>query len=683
MVFNVRKSNRKIITDLPRKVKKIENIWIPMKDGVKLSATIWLPENAEENPVPALLEYIPYRKTDATALRDSLRHPYFAGHGYASIRVDIRGSGESEGIMYDEYLKQEQDDALEVLDWICQQPWHTNGVGMFGKSWGGFNSLQIAARNHPALKAIMTICSTDDRYADDVHYKGGAVLASDMLWWASTMLAYNARPQDPQLVGDVWKENWIERLDKTPPFVYEWMRHQTRDAYWKHGSICENYDDIQIPVYAVGGWEDGYTNAVFRMLENLNVPRKGLIGPWTHEYPEMAVPGPQIGFLQEALRWWDHWLKGKETAIMDEPMLKAYMNDGYTPQTYADYREGKWVAEENWQQQSQQCEPLYLQSNGQLTEQPATHHSSVHITSAQQHGLYAGVFCPFGLEGELPADQRMENGYATCFQTTPLEENLPLLGFPKLHVQFSSDQPLANFIVRLNDVAPDGQVTRMSWGVLNLTHMNSHEFPEKLVPHEQYEATITLNAVGYRIKKGHRIQVALSPTYWPHIWPSKEEATITVNLNDKTNLVLPVREDQEIDDNVQFEQPETTPVLEIDQLHDPSHSRNISYDVTTQQWTLVDYTDEGIRKLKTNGIESGSISHNVYTIREGDPLSAAVNCDWEIYVGRDEWQTKVVTNSRMTADENYFYLANKVVAYHNDEEVFSKETTEEIPRNHV
>src|SRR5699024_6520703 len=142
-------------------------------------------------------------------------------------------------------------------------------------------SLQIAARNHPALKAIMTICSTDDRYADDVHYKGGAVLASDMLWWASTMLAYNARPQDPQLVGDVWKENWIERLDKTPPFVYEWMRHQTRDAYWKHGSICENYDDIQIPVYAVGGWEDGYTNAVFRMLENLNVPRKGLIGPWT------------------------------------------------------------------------------------------------------------------------------------------------------------------------------------------------------------------------------------------------------------------------------------------------------------------------------------------------------------------------------------------------------------------
>src|SRR5699024_4438621 len=209
----VRKSNRKIITDLPRKVKKIENIWIPMKDGDKLSATIWLPEDSEENPVPALLEYIPYRKTDATALRDSLRHPYFAGHGYASIRVDIRGSGESEGIMYDEYLKQEQDDALEVLDWICQQPWHTNGVGLFGKSWGGFNSLQIAARNHPALKAIMTICSTDDRYADDVHYKGGAVLASDMLWWASTMLAYNARPQDPQLVGDVWKENWIERLD--------------------------------------------------------------------------------------------------------------------------------------------------------------------------------------------------------------------------------------------------------------------------------------------------------------------------------------------------------------------------------------------------------------------------------------------------------------------------------------
>lgn len=682
MVFNVRKSNRKIVEDLPRKVKKIENIWIPMSDGVKLAATIWLPEDAEENPVPALLEYIPYRKTDATAMRDSLRHPYFAGHGYASIRVDIRGSGESEGIMEDEYSQQELDDALEVLDWISNQAWYTNGVGMFGKSWGGFNSLQVAALNHPALKSIITICSTDDRYADDVHYKGGAILAQDMLWWASTMLAYNARPQDPELVGDVWKENWLERLDKIPPFVYEWMRHQTRDHYWKHGSICENYDDIRIPVYAVGGWEDGYTNAVFRMLENLNVPRKGLVGPWTHEYPEMAVPGPQIGFLQEALRWWDRWLKDIDNGITDEPMLTAYMNDSYKPQTYADYREGKWVAEKTWTQK-EDGKVFYLADHDQLQFTPNEESTSVEVESVQQHGHYSGIFCPFGLEGELPADQRMENGFTTNFETEALSEDMSLLGFPKLNVQFSSDKPTANLIVRLNDVHPDGAITRISWGVLNLTHLNGHEHPEALVPGELYETTISLNAVGYKIPKGHRVQISISPTYWPHIWPSKDEATLQVYLNEKTNLSLPVREDQEIDAEVVFEQPETTPVLEIEQLKASDHTRDISYDVTKQEWTLVDFTDEGLRKLKINGMESGSTSRNVYTIREGDPLSASVTCDWEIFVGRDEWQTKVVTNSQMTADEENFYLTNKVVAYYNEEEVFSKETSETIPRNYV
>ncbi|MBP1082022.1 MULTISPECIES: CocE/NonD family hydrolase [Bacillus] len=271
-----------------------------MSDGTRLSARIWLPEDAEENPVPAILEYIPYRKDDFTALRDSIRHPYFAGHGYASIRVDIRGSGDSEGIMYDEYLPQEQDDAIEVLNWIAAQPWSTGDVGMIGKSWGGFNGLQVAARRPPQLKAVITLCSTDDRYADDVHYKGGCMLSSDMLWWASTMLAYNARPQDPRIVGEEWRSNWLERLEKTPPFVEEWVRHQRRDDYWKHGSVCEDYSDINIPIFAVGGWADGYTNAIPRLLEGLSGPRKGLIGPGRTNIRRLPFPGRRSVFSRNA-----------------------------------------------------------------------------------------------------------------------------------------------------------------------------------------------------------------------------------------------------------------------------------------------------------------------------------------------------------------------------------------------
>ncbi len=244
------------------------------------------------------MEYLPYRKDDFTAIRDSIRHPYFAGHGYASIRVDIRGTGNSDGHLPDEYLKQEQDDALEVFDWIGKQSWATGDVGMIGKSWGGFNGLQIAARQHPALKAVISLCSTDDRYADDVHYRGGNILASDMLWWASTMFAYSARPQDPEVVGESWKDNWLERLNTTP-YVHEWMRHQARDAYWKHGSICEDYSKVDIPVFTVSGWQDGYTDRVFRLLENLPYA-KGLIGPWAHEFPEVATPEPAMDFCRNA-----------------------------------------------------------------------------------------------------------------------------------------------------------------------------------------------------------------------------------------------------------------------------------------------------------------------------------------------------------------------------------------------
>jgi putative CocE/NonD family hydrolase len=231
-------------TEFPVPIREVENTWIPLSDGARLAARIWLPENAEADPVPAVLEYLPYRKNDGTAVRDALRHPYLAGHGYAMIRVDMRGSGDSDGILYDEYLPQEQEDALEVLAWIGRQPWCSGNIGMFGKSWGGFNSLQIAARRPPELKAVIAIAFTDDRYADDVHYMGGCVLGSQMLSWASVMLSYNAAPPDPRFVGSRWREMWLQRLRQSPPFVEQWLSHQRRDDYWQHGSVCEEYGDI-------------------------------------------------------------------------------------------------------------------------------------------------------------------------------------------------------------------------------------------------------------------------------------------------------------------------------------------------------------------------------------------------------------------------------------------------------
>ena len=283
--------------------------------------------------MPAVLEYIPYRKNDGTILSDVLRHPYFAGHGYAALRVDLRGTGDSDGLIYDEYLEQELEDALDVLAWLEQQPWCTGAVGMMGYSWGGFNALQVAALRPRQLKAIVTVHSADDRYAGDCHYIGGNVLAYDMLSWGITAFAYNLRPPDPAVLGDEWRDRWRERLEAAEPYVHAWLTHQLYDDYWKHGSVCEDYRAIECAVLTVGGWADPYHDTVSRLLANLTAPRRGLIGPWAHQYPDEASPGPQIGFNQECLRWWDQWLKGIETGVMSEPLLRAYVLDAEEPAT--------------------------------------------------------------------------------------------------------------------------------------------------------------------------------------------------------------------------------------------------------------------------------------------------------------------------------------------------------------
>ena len=480
---------------------------IPLKDGTTLAARIWLPDDAERNPVPAILEYLPYRKRDGTYERDALTHPYLAGNGYASVRVDIRGSGESSGLLFDEYSEQEQSDGLEVIAWLAAQPWCSGAVGMMGISWGGFNGLQIAARRPPALKAIVTLCSTDDRYRDDVHYMGGALLTA-RLGWASFFFTAMCHPPDPALVGDSWRSMWSQRIENVPLFLETWMRHQRRDAYWRRGSVCEDYDAIQCPVYAVGGWTDGYTNAIPRLLEGLSVPRKGLIGPWAHAYPHFALPGPQIGFLQEMLRWWDHWLKGIDTGVMDEPMLRAWMTESVKPASRHEALPGRWIAEMSWPPNELAPCRLFLTDDGLRPD--GALRAARSICSAQTVGEHAGEWCPFGRSRDQADDQREDDARSLVFETTPLDAPIEILGAPVVTLDVVSDKSIANLVVRLCDVHPSGESLRVSYGVLNLTHRDGHETPAPLVPGRRYQVRVQLNDAGAVLPAGHKVRLALS-----------------------------------------------------------------------------------------------------------------------------------------------------------------------------
>lgn len=671
---------RTVVT-FPHPVKLIENTWITLSDGVRLGARLWMPADAEEHPVPAILEYLPYRKNDGTAIRDRVIHEYFAGHGYACVRVDMRGSGDSDGLLLDEYLPQEQADALEVIAWIARQPWCTGGVGMMGISWGGFNSLQVAAHRPPALKAILTVCSTDDRYTDDCHYMGGCVLGSDMLNWASIMFSYNGLPPDPEHVGERWREMWFQRLENTPPFIESWLSHQQQDDFWEQGSVDENYGNIACPVYAVGGWTDPYTNSVPRLLEHLSVPRKGLIGPWSHSYPHTAVPHPAIGFLQESLRWWDHWLKDIDTGIMDEPMLRVWIPEAVPPQPFEAEWPGRWVAEPRWPPSSSALQELFL-GDGTLA-QASEAGGKVTLLGAQLNGSTSGVWCPYGNKFGLPVDQRTDDGLSLCFTSVPLTEPFEILGFPKLEIRLSADQPDALLAVRLCDVAPDGASRLVSWGLLNLTHRNGHESPEPLEPGKIYQVSLQLNAAAHRLTPGHRWRVAISPTYWPHAWPSPVAVRLTVYTGSQSKLVLPVRAPNALDDSLApFAPPEGAPMLEYQSLRPEDATRTFTYDVTKHQLKMIDRIDDGRNRL-SNGIIYDSLITNIFSIVEGQPNSARVECTRQIEISRGDWQTRVETSSVMTSDPEHFHLTNVLDAYEGQVRVFTKSWARKIRRERV
>lgn len=689
----------KYIDPLPQEIL-VEDAWITLADGTRLHARIWRPRDSDRHPVPGLLEYLPYRLDDWTAPRDNERHPYYAGHGYASVRVDIRGTGSSDGLFIDEYSEQEQADGLEVIAWIAEQPWCTGSLGMFGISWGGFNSLQLAGHAPEALKAIVTVCSTDDRYDNDVHYMGGALLGIDMASWGGTMFAFNARPPRPEVVGESWVGQWRERLENTRPMTGRWLEHQERDEYWKQGSVCEDYSSIKAAVLAVGGWHDPYRDAVLRLVANLDAPVRGIIGPWSHQYPDRGyAPGPGINFLRETLAWWDHWLKGIDNGADRGPKLLTFLPEGEAPATYYERRKGHWLGLSGWPAQEIRSQRNAL-SEGSCNIPVRDGVALVH--SPQHTGADAGRFFPFGNATDLPPDQRAEDGRSVCIDLPPAPDPVGILGNPRVCLRLRADAAEANIIARLCDVAPDGSSTLVTRGVLNL---NKREGMDKAVPMPvgQYlEVEFDMVGIGYVFAPGHTIRLALSSNYWPWIWPPPGDPALEIALAAST-LELPVlgadaaalATDSGLIEGVGFGEPEQSPRLAVDYLEndggkiDPAFvagsQRSVSHEVETGQWVLdVDPGYGGSRRYP-DGLVFTEYSRETYMIRDGDPLSGQARSAWSIGLANEGWSARLETHSVLGADASNFLLTNTVTAWATvgdaeEELVADQEWSEVIPR---
>jgi hypothetical protein len=680
----------KIVKGFPRKVRVVENIFIPMSDGIRLAAKLWLPEDAEQKPVPAIIEYVPYRKRDGTRGHDQGKHMYLAGHGYACLRLDIRGSGDSEGLISDEYSRQEQLDGVEAIAWVAAQGWCDGGVGMIGISWGGFNGLQIAALQPPALKTIITVGSTDDRYATDVHWVGGC-LSKDNFDWSSTMMANNDLPPDPEIVGENWRAMWEQRLKHNEPWILTWLKHQRRDAYWQQGSVCEDFAKIKIPVYAVNGWADNYSEAIPRLLAGLDVPRKGLIGPWAHSYPNEVTVGEPMGWLKDALRWFDQWRKGIDTGIMDEPMYRVWMQESQPPQTCYTERPGRWVAEDSWPSPRIDWQKLRLNAVGDKKsarpgelgggKRPSR---KLSIASPLWVGAAAGEVGRYGGDAEWATDQREDDGGSLVFTSAPLRARTEILGAPQLHLRFSSDQELALVSVRLNDVAPDGSSQRVTVGLLNLTHRDSHEEPTALKPGKVYDTVVDLDDIAHAFKKGHRIAVSISTTYWPIAWPSPEPATLTIITGD-SHLALPVRPPRRQDAKLPaFGPAEKAPETPV--IHHPKEAttrRRVTRDLLTGQMQ-VDFPRWTYKKEFADiGVTVESEGNAIYTITEGDPLSARITTDNWVLMTRKDTEVKHHSWGSMTCNKTHFLIEMHLEAHEKGVLLFQRTWQKKIKRDLV
>ena len=651
-----------------------ETVWIELPDGCRLAARIWLPR-ADTKPVPAILEYLPYRRRDRHRGDDAILHPAFAEHGYAAIRVDMRGAGDSDGLMRDEYTPGEWRDAVEVIAWITRQPWCSGQVGMIGLSWSGFNALQIAALAPPALKAIVTTCASDDRFGDDMHYMGGCLL-NDNIQYGSTLFTWIATPPDPEIVGERWRDMWLRRLEavEIPPAA-RWMQHPDRDDYWKSGSVCENYRNIKAAVLAVGGWADGYTNAVMRLLSGLDAPRKGLIGPWGHAYPHVATPGPAVDFIGYVIRWWDHWLKGRDTGIMDEPMLTCWLQTHEPPKARYTERAGRWIAEKSWPSTHVADKVLDLSSQ-RLGAGRETFDLSVR--SPADTGLASGEWCPYGWGPDMPIDQRGDDGASLCFDGEVLAAPLQILGGARLRLSLSCDAEEGMIAVRLCDVAPDGTSGRITYGLLNLQHRGGHATAEKLVPRQQYSVEVKLKDCCYEIPAGHRLRIAVSTAYWPLAMPAGPGTTATLHGG---ALHLPVRTPSAAQP-ARLGDPNVPPPLAATVLIPPERGRlRMSRDLAAGTSRVDVVRNLGAVKIEDVAIELKALGNEVYEIRPDEPSRVLSETHRLAEFHRGDWHAAVETRSALTMEDRNWRLKARIEARSGSDTIYTRDWDLLIPRS--
>ncbi|MDP2350629.1 MAG: CocE/NonD family hydrolase [Chloroflexota bacterium] len=668
------------------------DVRIPVRDGLELSANLWLPRpltdapaGAPEERLPVILEMIPYGKDNWRRNSDVARGEWLAARGFALCRLDVRGTGSSPGIALDEYAEAETQDGYDAVEWLATQPWCNGNVGMWGISYGGFTSIQVAKLRPPHLRAILPMYATDDRYRDDVHIRGGCVTASEKSQYAVSQLGMNAMPPLPAFRSEGWRDEWRERLEQTPPWLFTWIREQTDGPYWRRGSLAPDYGALDCAVFQVAGWNDSYVDPAFRIQERCtSVPRRTLVGNWVHSFPDDAYPGPTLDWLHEMLRFFDRYLKGIENGWEHEPAVTWFEHEWAEPEAFPREWPGRWRAAAALPVPGMSHVALHLGEGTLDPRAPATdgvraiaHRATVGTTGPLSWG--AG-WHPNGLARDLRPDEAR----GATWTSEPLGEARSVIGIPETVLHVSATMPVATCVVRLSEVSPDGVSALVATGVLNLTHRRSDTDPEAMVAGEVAEVRIPIRATGYRFSEGHRIRLTVLTGYWPVLWPSPLPGELRVHYGPLTpsRLVLPTL----LSSAATLEPTpfKLTPAAGLRDVggseEDPSVWR-IEEDVINR--TVAVTIGEGGANILEDGSRVYSSERLVLTASDADPAHARLDTEVAYRWSGPGFDVVIRATGDIASDEAAFDVRVDLDVRLGGESFFAREWSERIPRRLV
>ena len=659
------------------------DVRIPVRDGLELSANLWLPRATVGDPgrrFPAILEMIPYHKDGWRRNGDTARGEWLAARGFALCRLDVRGTGSSPGIALDEYTDAETRDGYDAVEWLAAQPWCNGRVGMWGISYGGFTAIQVAALRPPHLRAILPMYATDDRYRNDVHFLGGCVTGSDKCQYAVSQLGMNALPPNPAYRGPGWRDEWRTRLEQTPPWLFAWIREQADGPYWRRGSLAPGYEALDCAVFQVAGWCDEYVDAAFRIQANaVNAACRTITGNWVHSFPDDAYPGPNIEWLHELVRFFDHHLNDAGNGWAEEPARTWFERTWADPEPFPRRWPGRWRAAATVPVPGSVVQPFHL-GEGTLGDLPAiagvdavAHRATVGTAGPLSWG--AG-WHPNGLARDLRPDELR----GLAWTSEALEAPLSIVGFPEAVLHVSATMPVATCVVRLSEVSPGGVSSLVASGVLNLTHRRSDTDPEPMEPGRVEEVRIPLRATGYRFSPGHRIRLTVLTSYWPVVWPSPFPGELRIHHGGPTpsRLELPVL-------------PDDVPTLDPPAFrHDPAGLREVgASEDDPPAWrieedviagTVAVTIAEGGASLLEDGSRLYTAERLVLTAADADPAHARLDSDVVYTWTAPGLDADIRATGTIASDEDAFDVAVRLDVRLDGAPFFARDWQERIPR---